>query len=103
MQRKHTNGDKAMKTAYIQFHSTRADGTRDTFHTVKVPAKESPLWWHDKGLSFTASGYGSRIPTRHLVLVNGKWRRVYCRIYSNVGTCYIGKNLATGYIVNEGD
>ena len=92
-----------MKTAYVNFYCTRRDGTRDTFHTVKVQAKDSPLWWHDKGLSYTRTGYGGRIPTRHLVLVNGRWRRVYCAIYSNAGTCYIGANLRTGFVVNEGD
>lgn len=87
---------------YVALHATRPDGTRDTFQTVKVPAKDSPLWWQEKGLSFTASGYGARIPTTKMVLLNGKWRRVYCRVYSNAGTCYIGKNLQTGFIVSEG-
>jgi len=90
-----------MKNAYIHFHCVRPDGTRDTFHTLMVPAKTAPLWWQEKGLSFTATGYGSRIPTQTMVLVNGKWRRVYCRIYSNSGTCYIGKNFATGFTVSE--
>jgi len=63
-------------------------------------AKLSPLWWHDRGLSYTASGYGKRIPTRHMVRHAGKWRRVYCCIYSNIGTCYIGK-LSDGLIVSH--
>jgi len=25
-----------------------------------------------------------------MVQINGKWRRVYCRIYSNIGTMFIG-------------
>jgi len=29
----------------------------------------------------------------------GKWRRVYCCIFSNIGTCYIGK-LSDGLIVD---
>lgn len=59
--------------------------------TERVPVKEAPLWWHKRGLSYTASGYGGRIPTLYMVRHNGKWRRVYCAIYSNVGTTYIGK------------
>lgn len=53
--------------------------------------KDAPLWWHLKGLSFTRSGYGSRIPTRHMVKIPGspRWRRVYCCIWSNSGTCYV--------------
>jgi len=53
--------------------------------------KEVPLWWHDRGLSYTASGYGRKIPTRHMVKLPGtnRWRRVYCCIFSNSGTCYV--------------
>ena len=58
---------------------------------AKEKARESSLWWQDRGLSFTATGYGSRIPTRYMVKFNGRWRRVYCRQYSNIGTLYIGK------------
>lgn len=36
-----------------------------------------------------ASGYGKRIPTDRMIKLGGKWRRVYCCIYSNAGTCYI--------------
>ena len=34
-------------------------------------------------------GYGSKIPTQYLVFIANKWRRVYCRVYSNNGTCYV--------------
>ncbi len=87
-------------TAYIQTAAIRPDGSRDSFATVAVESKDAPLWWQDRGLSYTASGYGKRIPTRHMVRHAGKWRRVYCCIYSNVGTCYIGK-LADGLIVSH--
>ena len=76
--------------AYIQTQETRADGTRDTFATIEAPHKEHPLWWQEKGLLYTATGYGARIPTRHMVQLNGRWRRVYCCIFSNSGTLYIG-------------
>jgi hypothetical protein len=66
---------------------------------IDLESKESPLWWQEKGLSYTATGYGKRIPTRHMVRYNGKWRRVYCAIYSNIGTCYIGK-LEDNLIIN---
>lgn len=76
---------------YIHAANHRADGTIDTCYTVSVEHKISELWWQKQGLSFTASGYGKRIPTRHMVKFNGKWRRVYCHIFSNRGTLYIGK------------
>jgi hypothetical protein len=57
--------------------------------------KDAPLWWQLKGLSYTTSGYGRKIPTSKMVrLKTGRqvWRRVYCCIYSNIGTCYIVVN-----------
>lgn len=77
--------------AYIHTCSIRPDGTKDSFLTRELPVKESPLEWQKLGLQFTASGYGSRIPTAYMVQLNGRWRRVYCRIYSNNGTFFIGR------------
>lgn len=59
--------------------------------TTEVPAKDAPLWHHEKGRSYTATGYGKRIPTQHMVFFNGRWRRVYVCCFSNSGTAYIGK------------
>ncbi len=59
--------------------------------TVEVESKESPLWWQERGLSYTASGYGVKIPTRHMVKYLGRWRRVYVAVWGNSGTRYIGK------------
>ena len=39
--------------------------------------------------SNSKTGYGSKIPTQYMVFVENKWRRVYCRVYSNIGTCYV--------------
>lgn len=92
--------------AYIQGSTRNESGEYSNSFTVSVEIKEKPLWWQEKGLSFTATGYGSRIPTRYIVKFNGKWRRVYIRIYSNIGTLYIGKLKPTGerliVQVNEG-
>ena len=55
-----------------------------------------PLPHHKTGLSFTATGYGSRIPTDKCVYLNNRRYRIYCRIFSNIGTCYInfgGRNV----------
>lgn len=74
------------------------NGRRECFLTRSVPVKQAPLEWQKRGLQFTVSGYGSRIPTEYMINVDGRWRRVYCRIYSNVGSLFIGKkydNTAT--------
>lgn len=63
-------------------------------------AKYAPMRHHLAGLSWTASGYGARIPMPYMVRVHGKWRRVYCRIYSNIGTCYIGRKYDGTSIVD---
>lgn len=72
----------------------------DYHNPQSVPVKLSPMAHHLRGLSWTASDYGARIPTEYMVQVNGKWRRVYCRIYSNIGTLFVGKKIAEGFIVN---
>lgn len=58
---------------------------------VQCEATYRPLWWQVKGLTYTASGYGGKIPTPWQVQLPGstRWYRVYCMIYSNSGTCYI--------------
>lgn len=84
---------------YLQTSCLRPDGTRDSFLTQELETIERPLWWQEKGLQYTATGYGKRIPTRYMVRYNGKLRRVYVYQYSNVGTCYIGK-LSDGLFVN---
>lgn len=56
---------------------------------VRVTARIAPLWWQRQGRSFTASGYGRRIPTPFMVRLDGRWRRVYCCVSSNAGTCYV--------------
>jgi hypothetical protein len=54
--------------------------------------KRDQLWWQGKGLSQTATGYGSRLATEHMVKVEGagpRWRRVYAICYSNVASFYV--------------
>jgi len=61
---------------------------------------DAPLWYHTRGLSQTASGYGARLTTaRKVRLADGRTRRVYCTIWSNAGTCWIVLNGAR-YVVN---
>ena len=80
-----------MNTYFVHGYSVNPDKTHAAHFTCEVISKDVPLWRHKLGLQFTPTGYGSRIPTRIMVKFNGKWRRVYCAIFSNIGTCYIGK------------
>jgi hypothetical protein len=51
---------------------------------------DKPLWWHEKGLRQTASGYGNKLTTSRCVrLPDGRIRRIYCTIWSNIGTCWV--------------
>lgn len=71
--------------AYIQHGSS----TNVPLLTDRVECKEVYTWWQLKGLQFTATGYGAKIPTQYMVKYSGRWMRVYCRIYSNIGSLYI--------------
>lgn len=67
---------------------------------LEIPASNvqwRELWWQKQGLSYTASGYGNKIPTAWMVrTTDNRWRRVYCCIHSNIGTCYVMyNNVAT--------
>jgi len=87
-----------MMKAYVHGYSEN-NGVKDSFFTTSVECKESPLWFHKRGLQQTASGYGKRLVTPYMVKFNDKWRRVYCCQFSNNGTLYIGKltdNLIVG-------
>ena len=93
-----------MKTLTLHSKERRQDGTTDCFLTQQVECKDSPLPWQERGLMYTATGYGRKIPTRQMIKVNGKWRRVYCCIFSNSGACYIGNFFAkTGTIYTVTD
>ena len=83
----------------LTLHNYRQDGSIDYFNPIKLETIEKPVCRKINGLSYTPSGYGKRIPTRYMVKFNNKWRRVYCCIYSNIGTLYIGK-LSDNLIVN---
>ena len=67
--------------------------TRDldwTYFDEEYSIEDRPLWWHLKGLSQTASGYGKKLTSsRVLRLADGRVRRVYVTIYSNAGTAWI--------------
>ena len=62
--------------------------------------KTDLLPWQKRGLQFTASGYGKKIPTNKKARIGKKWYRIYCCIFSNCGTCYIIKDKKH-YIIED--
>jgi len=74
-----------------------ADYNKTPVCSDKLEVKTDYLWWQEQGLSYTASGYGKKIPTHYKVKNGGRWQRVYCCTASNIGSLYIisnGKKLA---------
>lgn len=86
--------------AYLHTKTKRSGGTFDCFQTIEVPVKVKMMPHHVRGLSWTATGYGARIPTAYMVQVQGKWRRVYAICYSNSGVLFIGKRYDQTAIID---
>ncbi|WCO82008.1 hypothetical protein vBPpSSYP_26 [Pseudomonas phage vB_PpS_SYP] len=61
----------------------------EPMRTVAVPHKQELMKHHHLELSFTRTGYGSKIPSMYKVQYQGRWYRVYSICYSNVSTEYI--------------
>lgn len=51
--------------------------------------KYKPMIHHELGLTYTATGYGTKLPTRWMIYFQGIWRRVYAICISNVSTAYV--------------
>lgn len=58
--------------------------------TLEVEYKIAEMPWQKAGLTYTATGYGPRIPSRYMVKFEGRWRRVYIACYGNAASHYIG-------------
>jgi len=63
-----------------------------TISGVEYSTIYAPMWYHLKGLTQTATGYGKKLNTSYKVLYAGRERRIYCCCFSNCGTCYIIAN-----------
>jgi hypothetical protein len=54
---------------------------------------EKPLDWQKRGLQYSATGYGAKIPTRYVTTnANGKTVRVYATCYSNAASHWFIEN-----------
>jgi len=85
---------------YLQTNSVDSNGDKCALLSQQLEHKLAPMYHHLHGLSYTATGYGSRLPTQYMVKVVNRWRRVYCVCFSNVGTLYIG-NLSDNQIIKD--
>lgn len=47
------------------------------------------LTWQMAGKSYTASGYGSKIPTEFKVFYRRRWRRIYAKVFGNSGMFFV--------------
>ena len=79
-------GDNSMKASETTLAIT---GQAPNYNYTPLPTFDNPTWWQLQGLSYTATGYGKKIPTSHMVKHNNRLKRVYCTIFSNTGTLYI--------------
>lgn len=66
--------------------------------TYTDPAKVSDLTTTAQPSNPYASGYGPKIPTRHMFRYEGRMRRVYVACYGNSGSAYIVVNGASMYL-----
>jgi hypothetical protein len=57
--------------------------------TIYLEFIDAPMWYHTRGLTQTATGYGRRLNTGKKALVGNKAYRVYAICLSNTATCYI--------------
>lgn len=67
----------------------RTVGLSQTKRFTPVEHKIKPLWYHEAGLSQTATGYGGKLTTSYMVHYLNRWYRVYSMCYSNCSTEYI--------------
>lgn len=68
--------------------TTNTSGNR-TIWTEEGDLIYKPLPWQERGLMYTATGYGAKIPTSKVIHFEGRERRIYCTIYGNAGTAWI--------------
>lgn len=73
----------------IKIMATVLIGNNYDASDIEATLIDAPLWWHDRGLQKTASGYGKKIETRHKVNYLGRDRRVYVDVFGNAGSAYV--------------
>lgn len=49
---------------------------------------DCPLWWQERGLQQTASGYGGRLTSNYKINYQGKLRRIYHSCFGNASSAW---------------
>lgn len=50
---------------------------------------DNETWWHKKGLMQTATGYGNKLTTRHMIRYQNQNYRVYAICHGNCASHYV--------------
>lgn len=72
---------------HVRYFETRGNGLHYLIYPVSPVMDLLP--WQKRGLTYTATGYGKKIPTSNVVYLRNRKYRIYCTTYSNIGTCWI--------------
>ena len=86
-------GESMTETKWADIHPRSDPKSR-----CQVPIIADPLETWQRYAN--RDGYGAKIPTTWKVQFRGRWRRIYCRIFSNSGVCYLTVK-GTEWILDE--
>lgn len=67
---------------------TDADVINDGISVDRTDLVDAPMWYHNRGLTETATGYGMRLNSGLKIHFNGRLYRIYVTIFSNVGSSW---------------
>ena len=62
---------------------TQADVVNGRIFADGADLIEAPMWWHLRGLTQTATGYGRKLNTGRKINFNGRAYRLYATCFSN--------------------
>ena len=99
---KTTSGDTMIPKELIEIRQMVNWSGESLKYVNNGPLKSVPMAHHKAGLSYTRSGYGSKIPSEYKTKIGTRWYRIYYMVYSNSGTPYIISQGET-YIVKNLD
>jgi hypothetical protein len=69
----------------------RQNPAAQIYHRLYADKKDliyAPLWYHERGLQQTASGYGAKLVSSYKIMFNGKIYRIYTTCYGNSGSSW---------------
>lgn len=66
----------------------RDDGFPRLYANFPVDLIRNPLDWQIRGLTHTLTGYGKKLTSEYMIFFEGKKRRIYHTIFSNIGSSW---------------